>query len=151
MSATFYDCSRCDAQFGIAGESSGSDEDYAADDYFDSQVEWHESGKCEPAAASVLEWADPPPTNRGKGGGDLASHLRGAADELRAHPGRWAKVLASQSNPAQAVRLKTGRLVAFRPAGSFEATLRTVGKTPEGKPLYDLYARYVGDPAGATR
>ena len=41
-----YECSRCGASFGIAGQHTGSDDDYAADDYFREQVEHHESGEC---------------------------------------------------------------------------------------------------------
>jgi hypothetical protein len=43
---TTYECRKCGARFGIAGENSGSDEDYAADDYYASEVERHESGEC---------------------------------------------------------------------------------------------------------
>lgn len=49
MSADWYTCSRCGAQMGIAGTSTGSDDDYATDDYFESEVERHESGECTPA------------------------------------------------------------------------------------------------------
>lgn len=41
-----YECRKCGASFGIAGENNGSDEDYAADDYYRSEVERHESGEC---------------------------------------------------------------------------------------------------------
>lgn len=50
MSVETYECDKCGARFGIAGVNTGSDEDYAADDYFNEQVEWHESGECLRAA-----------------------------------------------------------------------------------------------------
>ena len=46
MSLETYECSRCGAAFGIAGENTGSDDDYAADEYYASEVEFHESGRC---------------------------------------------------------------------------------------------------------
>lgn len=48
-----FTCSSCDAQFGIAGEHSGSDDDYAADEYYDAQVEYHESGECMRTAVAL--------------------------------------------------------------------------------------------------
>lgn len=43
-----YTCTQrgCGAQFGIAGVSSGTEDDRAADDYHREQIEWHESGQC---------------------------------------------------------------------------------------------------------
>jgi hypothetical protein len=60
-----YYCDKCDARFAIAGTSTGSDDDAAADDYFDSEVERHESGECSPAAtyeatpACWVPWCHP--------------------------------------------------------------------------------------------
>lgn len=50
MSIETYDCAKCGASFGIAGENSGSYDDVAADYFFGKQIEWHESGQCVPAA-----------------------------------------------------------------------------------------------------
>jgi hypothetical protein len=90
---------------------------------------------------SALEWADPPAAKRDRG------TLPRAAAELRAHPGRWAKVLtAATAGSSQAAAIKTGRHAAFRPAGHFEAATRSAGKTPKGTQIYDVYARYIGEP-----
>lgn len=45
-----YECRKCGASFGIAGTNTGSDDDYAADEYYRSEVEHHESGECVPPA-----------------------------------------------------------------------------------------------------
>ena len=50
--AETYECQHCDAKLGIAGEHSGSEEDYAADDYFRDEIERHESGACVNAEAT---------------------------------------------------------------------------------------------------
>lgn len=55
----------------------------------------------------ALEWKEPP-----------AKRWEGVADELRAHPGKWAVIeLPSQSYSSH---IKQGKLKAFRPAGAFE-------------------------------
>lgn len=41
-----FSCTYCDAAFGIAGEWTGSDDDWAAQEHFDSQVAHHEAGEC---------------------------------------------------------------------------------------------------------
>lgn len=53
MSYSGYTCPRCGDTFGIAGESTGSDEDIAAESHYGEQVEWHESGQCSPLTATV--------------------------------------------------------------------------------------------------
>lgn len=50
MSVETYECTRCGAYLGITGPGSGSEDDYAAEEYFASEVEYHESGQCNPAA-----------------------------------------------------------------------------------------------------
>lgn len=50
-SVSEYHCRFCDARFGIAGEFTGSDDDYAAEEYYRAEVERHESGECAPGAA----------------------------------------------------------------------------------------------------
>ena len=49
-----YECERCGAAFGIAGCSTGSDEDREADEYFDEQIAHHESGACVPVQAEAV-------------------------------------------------------------------------------------------------
>jgi hypothetical protein len=59
------------------------------------------------------------------------------ADELRSRPGDWAQLTEQDSVRAAynlADNIRRGRLVAFRPAGSFEAMTRKTTVT----------ARYVG-------
>ncbi len=85
----------------------------------------------------AIEWVDEPPI----------------LESLRANPGRWAKVITATpsggvSNTVNAIR--TGRMAAARPAGSFEAVSRRVGVGADGEKLSDVYARYIGDSAGAS-
>jgi hypothetical protein len=64
------------------------------------------------------------------------------AHKLRAKPGEWAVVGAyggAESAGATARHIQHGRLEAYRPAGSFEATARTV----DGEDR--VYARFVGE------
>jgi hypothetical protein len=64
-----------------------------------------------------------------------------AAAALRERPGEWAMVrTAATSNAARsaASQIREGRLTAYRPAGEFDATSRTVGGE------FRVYARYVG-------
>lgn len=49
--ADTYECLHCGAMFGIAGTSNGSDEDFALDEAYRADVDFHESGKCRQAAA----------------------------------------------------------------------------------------------------
>ena len=63
------------------------------------------------SAAKVTEWENPPERNR--------TEWEGIAEELRAHPGRWAKVADKGTYTAS---IKRGRLRAFRPVGHYEAT-----------------------------
>jgi hypothetical protein len=66
------------------------------------------------------------------------------AEELQAVPNVWAIVLPKTPQSSRALHIGRGMLVAFRPAGSFEAVTRANGKNAEGKPVYDIYARFVG-------
>lgn len=90
--------------------------------------------------SGVLRWEGPPPTRHG--GGHCERHnLSDAAPELVARPGEWALLLLAESHgtaAAQAAHIRAGRLVAFRPRGSFEATVRDV----DGE--HRVYVRYVG-------
>ncbi|EPH40354.1 hypothetical protein ABT390_13620 [Streptomyces aurantiacus] len=87
---------------------------------------------------SDVEFIGPPPQHKN------TKHARIAA-ELRQKPHVWGVVrkpasISRASSAAQAI--KTGRLAAYEPAGSFEAVACTVG---EGKNKEHLvYARYVG-------
>ncbi|WP_367132977.1 MULTISPECIES: hypothetical protein [Streptomyces] len=77
----------------------------------------------------------------------LALELFDTARALRDRRGEWALVqqhtkLSLASN--QAHRIRTGKLVAFRPAGAFEAKARKNRDKDTGES--DVWARYVGLP-----
>jgi hypothetical protein len=87
------------------------------------------------------------------------------ANECRANPGMWG-LLAELNVPrvelphelnstAQASRvrqlahnIRSGRLAAFRPAGSFEAAVRTVTNEYDVPRQYAVYVRYVAATPG---
>jgi hypothetical protein len=81
-----------------------------------------------------LEWisGDPPPAEKTRAAGMSMQHEVIAA-QLRAHPGRWAKL--PDLNFGSAGDIKYGRLAAYRPSGSFEAVIRRGA----------VYARHVGE------
>ncbi|MDT3395569.1 hypothetical protein RKE29_02705 [Streptomyces sp. B1866] len=87
-----------------------------------------------------VEFIGPPPA------GKNTKHDRNAQD-LKARPGEWGVVQRTETNSraasaAQAIR--TAKLAAYAPAGSFEAVARTV--TEAGVAEHRVYARYVGRP-----
>src|SRR6266702_1232436 len=55
MSLDTFTCDRCGAMFGIFGTNTGSDEDWAADEYYASEVEYHQSGECTPQSELLTE------------------------------------------------------------------------------------------------
>ncbi|MFK0069731.1 hypothetical protein [Streptomyces sp. NPDC091046] len=69
-----------------------------------------------------------------------SKHARAAA-ELRARPGEWAHVTtagSAESAASLATAIRSARLTAYAPAGSFEAHARTVDDQPR------VYVRFVG-------
>ncbi|MGD7788179.1 hypothetical protein ACQCX2_07625 [Propionibacteriaceae bacterium Y1700] len=82
-----------------------------------------------------LEFTDPP-ENRGR---PESPFWRDVASALTARPGEWAKV-PGEYYQSVVSHVRQGRLAAFQPAGSFEAT----GRTIKGTGKYTIYARYVG-------
>jgi hypothetical protein len=85
----------------------------------------------------ALAWEDPP--GQKAGGSDKYSEL---AEQLRAHPKRWARVLTSEGSDRAhqfAGNIRKGRVSAFR-QGNWEAVGR---KLDDGR--YATYARFVGD------
>jgi hypothetical protein len=79
MSVETYTCSNCGAQLGIAGENSGSEGDFAADDYYAQEVEYHRSGEC---ASRVIT---PEPVEADPRA-EFAAGLRAFADLIDANP-----------------------------------------------------------------
>lgn len=94
-----------------------------------------------------IEFEDPPSRNRT---GKPAVYLPEAA-ELREKPGQWA-VLFTRPNSnnacSAAYQIRRGSMVAFKPAGSFEAMARTVDvRQDDGSRLREhrVYVRFVGE------
>jgi hypothetical protein len=56
MSADVYECTRCGAAFGIAGEA-GPDDDGTLDAEHHELVQWHEDKQCTPLVRTPLERA----------------------------------------------------------------------------------------------
>lgn len=80
MSVETYTCPNCNASFGIAGESTGSPDDAAADDYYAQEVEYHRSGECA-SRVITLEPVTVDPR------AEYVAGLRALADVLEREPG----------------------------------------------------------------
>lgn len=86
--------------------------------------------------SSLVTFEAPPAS---KGGRAESPRNREIADALRANPGEWAKVAASEKNDGLAVRIRTGKAKSFAD-GKWEATSRR-----NEDDTIDIYARFVGD------
>lgn len=90
----------------------------------------------------VLRW-EMPPAARSKGGESRSSWSRykPIAEELRARRGEWGVVYEGPKHFAAGLvtHIQTGAVVAFAPAGDFEACSRVNGH------IRTVYARYLGD------
>jgi len=67
------------------------------------------------------------------------AEMRADAARLIAQPGEWVRIgtyPTSGTAKTTAYHIRKGRLVAYRPAGDFDATARGT----------DVWARYLGDP-----
>jgi hypothetical protein len=87
-----------------------------------------------------IRFENPPPRGSGREWSPKGTH-EGIASRLKKKPLKWAHIqtlstVQSAANQADAVR--GARLVAYGPAGSFEAVSRTV----DGE--HRVYARFVG-------
>ena len=94
------------------------------------------------AADDILRWEDPPPQRRSPSRHNWAL----IAELLRANPKRWA-VISEGTRAADAAltrQIKSAMIMAFRPAGHFDACSRSI----DGKTV--TYARYLGPRDGAT-
>ena len=85
----------------------------------------------------IVRWETPPAATRGRSKTGVYAQI---ADALRSNPGEWA-VVAENTTPTLAHHIKTGHLVGFAPAGSFEATSRRNAKRSK---RVTVYARFVG-------
>jgi hypothetical protein len=83
-------------------------------------------------------WADelPPAGDESQRWAELATKMRNA-------PGTWCLV-AEQSTRSLQQQIRRGVLVAFRPAGHFEAACR---RSSSDGLRADVWARYVGEPS----
>lgn len=82
MSAETYSCNRCGVRVGIAGENTGSDDDYAAEESYAADVEFHESGECVAIPVNDITELAAVPDPRA----EYVAGLRALADLLEQHP-----------------------------------------------------------------
>lgn len=82
------------------------------------------------------EWSDPPTQTRGRA---VSEKWQAVADELRSHPGQWAKI-AENASPSIASSINKGGYRSFRPKGSFQAVSRS-----DGENGFNVWAVYVGE------
>ncbi len=83
---------------------------------------------------SPLEFGDLPPAQFGPSSEAWVEE----AEKLRSHPRQWARITTRNSKSGasgMANHISNGRLRAFQPAGTFEATARGL----------DVWARYIGE------
>lgn len=90
----------------------------------------------------VIRWQNPPPArNNGVNAGrPPGSEWNEVAAELRSMPNTWGVIYEGDRKGGGWAKTKvvSGRTLCFRPAGAFEACMRSVG----GRHL--VFARYVG-------
>jgi hypothetical protein len=85
-----------------------------------------------------LEWIEPTVEK-----GRQRTNWKKIAEKLKEHPGRWARLPGDFSHSVPGF-IRAGRMQAFRPPGTFEATMR--GGTQDGERKRGrLYLRYVGE------
>ena len=84
----------------------------------------------------TVKWDNPPDTKGNRSG---TKRWEAIAKELRSNPEQWA-VVAENVSSATAYLIRTGKYLAFQPAGTFEATTRG---NANGRAA-QIYARYVG-------
>lgn len=91
--------------------------------------------------ARIIRWENPPPSLRDGAGRKRSDRFSDVAAELRAHPGRWAVIeeAAERKQSALANHIRQGAILAFAPAGDFDAVSRRVGGSNR------VYACFLGD------
>lgn len=62
------------------------------------------------------------------------------AEDLRSHQGEWTVIDSNTKTPGLTYHVKQGNLVAFRPAGAFDAR-----STKNADGTYDIHAVFVGE------
>ena len=85
-----------------------------------------------------IVFRDPPPAKK------VRRDWEAIADQLKAHPGRWACIDSSERRAVMgtmATRINRSVYRGFAPAGTFEAVARESRDVP-GR--WELFARYVG-------
>jgi hypothetical protein len=82
---------------------------------------------------------DPP--QRSPRGAKVSEYWSGIADQLKADPGAWYRILDGEKHAGLASQIRSGRSAAFLPKGSFEATSR---KSDDDN-TWSVWARYVGE------
>lgn len=90
----------------------------------------------------TLKWVEEvPPSTR-----HIKSKWLPVVEELKKNPGKWALILESSASTGSLHNvIIRGRTSAWQPKGAFEAAQRSKGKNEEGKPIADLYVRYIGE------
>jgi hypothetical protein len=86
----------------------------------------------------ALEWMEPTSEE-----GRRRTNWQKVANQLRQYPGRWARMPGTFSHSVPGF-IQAGRMAAFRPAGTFEATMRGSSKDGE-RGRGRLYLRYIGE------
>lgn len=91
-----------------------------------------------PEPPEKIDWTSPPPPKqRGRPKGSKWDAL---AAELKANPGRWARI--GEDIPTSIVSvINHGDRLCFQPAGAFEAVTRNHTSRWQA----DVYVRYVGE------
>lgn len=88
---------------------------------------------------SEMEWQSPPISRFGGRDPLFTGEVLAA---LRERPGQWACIKHAHAASSSAASFR-------RRHPNYETTTRVVGKQDNGRPLFDLYARYIGDEAAS--
>jgi hypothetical protein len=89
-----------------------------------------------------IETTEVPPINRDNLYRRADVKWEAIASRLRMTPGEWQFI--GRFTSSTVTHIKSGRLVACRPAGHYQATGRNIGENGR----IDVYARFVGDGDG---
>lgn len=88
-----------------------------------------------------ITWTTPPEVAHGGRSKTRSAEWELVANTLKENPNQWALV-RSETESCYGHFIKTARLVAFKPSGAYEATVR---KNQDNPKKYDIYARYTGE------